>query len=493
MSAPLPGSVPPPPSADAAADGADLFDYALLRDYAGFALRSVRRHLLLAAVCFLGVLGLALAAIAVLPRSYRVETVIQALRNPSLPSLANAGVYRPYEADAPTRAARETVLRRDNLMSLVNQTDLLNKWNQHRAPAVRALDGLMRLLARRDRSRDEQVDDLLDLLEKKLTVDVTEGTVTITLDWPHAETGYELVETASQNFLETRHTTEIAMVSDAIAILEAHANNLQRRIGEAMVQLETKERSARGRAAPVVRRSFVPARPAPASAPAQPPEVARLEAVLAAKRRAITDLEEFRHRRLAELQSQLTQYQTMYADRHPAILSLRQNIEALSGPSPQLDALRRDAQDLEREIVQRGGIFTETSAPPPRFVLREDPIEQILPRSDSPDPRLEYERGHVRLLFSSYSSVLERIDQARVEMDASQAAFKYRYSVLRPPQMPKKARSPRTLLVLAAGGVGGLFLALLATVLRDARSGRLVEAWQVERTLGLPVLARVGR
>jgi uncharacterized protein involved in exopolysaccharide biosynthesis len=484
------GTSPPVPN-----ESPDLFDYALLRNYAGFAFGAVRRHRLLAVLCFVAVLGLSAGALVVFPRSYRVQTVIQALRNPSLPALANAGVYRPYEADAPTRAAKETVLRRENLISLVNQTDLLTKWKENRAPAVRAWDAVVQFVSRRERSHDDQVDDLLDRLEKHLAVDVSEGTVTITLDWPNAATAYELVETASQNFLETRHTTEIAMVSDAISILETHAANLQRRIGDAMVQLEAKERAARS-ASPVARRVPSPGRVLVQSPAARAsPEVARLEALLMSKRRASNDLEEFRRRRLEELQSQLTQYQTMYADRHPAILAVRQNIEAISGPSPQLDALRREAQDIEREIVKRGGAVVEAPViqQGPRLTLRDEPADVAVARAEPADPRLEYERGNVRLLFSSYSSTQERIDQARVEMEASQAAFKYRYNVLSPPQMPKQARTPKPAQVLGAGLVGGLLLAVLACVVADVRSGRVQETWQVDRKLGLPVLARTDR
>jgi uncharacterized protein involved in exopolysaccharide biosynthesis len=78
-------------------------------------------------------------------------------------------------------------------------------------------------------------------------------------------------------------------------------------------------------------------------------------------------------------------------------------------------------------------------------------------------------------------------------MEASQAAFKYRYNVLSPPQMPKQARTPKPAQVLGAGLVGGLLLAVLACVVADVRSGRVQETWQVDRKLGLPVLARTDR
>jgi uncharacterized protein involved in exopolysaccharide biosynthesis len=480
----------PEPAPHPGVESADLFDWALLRSYVGFGGRAVLRHRLLATTCFLFVVALSCASLYVFPKTYRVQTIIQALRNPSLPTLANAGLYRPYEADAPTRAARETVLRRDNLISLITQTDLVNKYRRNRAPATQLLDRARRLVSGRERTRDEQVDDLVDLLEKRLRVEVTEGTVTITLDWPHGQTAYELVETASQNFLETRHTTEIAMVGDAIAILQTHADNIHRHLNEALEKVTAKERALRairGKATQPVRRIYVAPR-------GTPPEVARLQTLLSAKRRAIADLEEYRHRRLAELQNQLLQYQTMYADQHPAIVSLKQNIEGLSGPSPQIDALRREAQDMEREVVRAGGLVLEPATPPRASLLREEVAEATAPAApDLEDPRFEYERGQVRLLFQSYSSVLERIDAARVEMDAAQAAFKYRYSVISPPQMPKRPQKPSSVLVVAGGVFGGILFALFACVVRDLRSRHLLERWQIERVLELPVVAEIRR
>lgn len=484
--APVPGGV----SELDPRESADLFDWALLRAYVGFGARATARRPALAGLCFLLVAALSVGSLYLFPKTYRVQTIIQALRNPSLPTLANAGLYRPYEADAPTRAARETVLRRDNLISLITQTDLVNKYQRTRAPATRLLDWVRSLYNRRALTRDDRIDDLVDMLEKRFTVDVTDGTVTITLDWPHGPTAYELVETASQNFLETRHTTEISMVGDAIAILQAHADSIHRHLNDALDKVTAKERNVRagrGKAPQPARRTYVPPR-------GVSPEVGRIQAQLSAKRRAIADLEEYRHRRLAELQNQLVQYQTMYADQHPAIVSLKQNIEALSGPSPQIDALRREAQDLERDVARAGGLVLEP-APLPRASIREGVAEVTAPVAggENDDPRFEYERGQVRLLFQSYSSVLERIDAARVEMDAAQAAFKYRYSVISPPQMPKKPRKPTALLVVAGGVFGGVLFAIFACVVADLRCGRVMERWQIERGLGLPVVAEIRR
>ena len=75
---------------------------------------------------------------AVLPRTYHVDAQLLAQRNTLMPALGNPGRTVPLEADVPTRAAAEAVLRRDNLLSLMKQTDLMNRWEQEPAAAAPA-------------------------------------------------------------------------------------------------------------------------------------------------------------------------------------------------------------------------------------------------------------------------------------------------------------------------------------------------------------------
>jgi capsular polysaccharide biosynthesis protein len=53
--------------------------------------------------------------------------------------------------------------------------------------------------------------------------------------------------------------------------------------------------------------------------------------------------------------------------------------------------------------------------------------------------------------------------------------------------------SPNPLRVFSAGGVLSLLVAFAAVSLIDIRKGTIVERWQVERTLNMPVLGEIGR
>jgi hypothetical protein len=70
-------------------------------------------------------------------------------------------------------------------------------------------------------------------------------------------------------------------------------------------------------------------------------------------------------------------------------------------------------------------------------------------------------------------------------------AFKYRYTIIHPAQKPRQPVKPKPKLVLGASLIAGLALALLSTTVVDLRSRKLLESWQVERILKLPLIGEV--
>jgi uncharacterized protein involved in exopolysaccharide biosynthesis len=460
------------------APGATLFDWTLLRDWARFAARAVRRHPLLASAAFALVVALGVAAAWALPRTYEVEATVLALRNPVVSALSNPGVNRPSESDAPTRAAREAILRRDNLVALIERTDLLARWEATRAPAGRLRDALARALSSREPTRAERTAALVERLEEKLLVDVSDATITLTLRWPDPEAAHDLVSAAVQGFLDDRRASETGMVGDAIGILEAHAAGLEAQIEEAVAAVEERQRA--------VLLGLTPAgRAGEEARGARAEELTKLAARLGARRREIQNLVELRQRKLEELEAQLARQQALYAPGHPGLESTRGTIAGLAGGSPHLARLEREAADLEAEIARRGG---DPGAAGALVAALGGAGGSELERGD---PVLEQRRSRLRMLLASDASARERIDGARVELQTAEASFKYRYGIVTPPELPDGPAKPTaTLLVLAALVGGGLF-AIFAAAAVDLRSGVLLERWQLERTLGVPVVAEL--
>src|SRR5215813_9858774 len=114
-------------------ESVDLFDYAKLKDYLFFVIGAVRRHLWIVLAVFSLVVALTLLTLVLLPKTYHAEAKLLGQRNQVISALAVPGRAMPNEADAPARAAGETIKSRDSLLTLIKQTDLVKHFYSHRS------------------------------------------------------------------------------------------------------------------------------------------------------------------------------------------------------------------------------------------------------------------------------------------------------------------------------------------------------------------------
>lgn len=459
---------PPPPHHEPPYQ--ELFDWQKIRRYVFFSLGSIRRRRWLFLLIFGGMVLLAAGGLAVMPRTYEVETRLLAQKNAVLAVRADSNAW-----EVPTRSAADTILRRDNLHALIRETNLIEEWPKRRAPILRLKDWLQSKLGPPP-TDEERLLALTGLLQNELTVWTTpDGTVVIKLRWPDGAMACRIVEIAQQRFIETRHVAEISTIGEQIAILEGHSAELKAKVekGMAEVQLLRERSAAKGRAAK--RPAAVRAPPVPD----EPPEVVRLRVMLEAKRRAISDLDEFRRHRLVEQQTRMMELAPVYSKNNPVVVDLQKSIEALENDSPELRELRQEEARLRAELEKRSD-RVDPSVPGlsslPQDLFRMDGL--------SDDPALDYARAQLLFSAKQYAAMRERIDSARVELDTARAAFKYRYSVILPPEIPRGPVKPKAVLVMVAASLAGLLLALLGTTVADLRSGAVLEPWQVLDLLG---------
>jgi capsular polysaccharide biosynthesis protein len=78
-------------------------------------------------------------------------------------------------------------------------------------------------------------------------------------------------------------------------------------------------------------------------------------------------------------------------------------------------------------------------------------------------------------------------------METARAAFKYRYVVITPARIPKDAAKPKVPLMIAGGIILAALVTIFVAIMMDFGGGRVIEPWQVDRQLGVPVLAEVRR
>jgi hypothetical protein len=441
------------------------------------------RHKALLFLTWFCVVAASLALMALLPKTYEVHTILQAKAAQSIPALgsrANLG-----EADAPTKQAAEAVFRHDNLVALIEQTNLIEKWPLNRAPAARLKAALWRQLFHPPSEKD-QIDDFVTLLEKRLSVSTREETVTISILFPDAELAYHLVEAALENFLEARHAAVISSIGEAIAILETRTAQAQAALDQARDELQAL-RTARTpkvvKPAPVVAKPKVPTE--------ADPETTQLLVRVQNKRQAITDLEDFRQRRITELETRLGEARAVYSEVHPTVRDLRQSLETMHQESPQLLTLRQELVPLEAELQQRGLVAETPLKSPSAAAFVQAVAHELDEARENADPDIDYAKAHVRHALATYSDLLDRVAGARLEQDTAQAAYKYRYTVIWPAQMPRHPQKPDPVMVVAASLLAGLLVAIFGAVLVDTHSGKAVEAWQVERATGVPLLGEL--
>jgi uncharacterized protein involved in exopolysaccharide biosynthesis len=284
-------------------------------------LRAPLRRPRLAAVIFASVTLLAtIAAVRVSP-TYEAQAAIVVQKNAMLPTFGEAAKNVPSNEIDPAVGVSEAVKGRQNLISLVQQTHLADKT---KTPLM---------------SDEDRLQAVVKVLERKLTVTSDGATVTFVADWSDPQTAYDLVSAAVHNFLDSRTAAEVAIVSDAIDLLEEHAKSERNGIDVAMEEFlrlkETWKTPAASSAAPRVAGSSP--QPGEAVGPAEQAEIARR---LDEKKQQIKEMQEDRRRQLSELNAQMAGILGTLTPSHPTAIGLRRKIDAFSQEPPNLTALK---------------------------------------------------------------------------------------------------------------------------------------------------------
>jgi len=417
----------------------------------GYVLGSLARRKLLAAVLFIVGLATAVGILKMLPRSYHVDTKILAQKLQALPMLSRYSTEEP-----PTYVAAEIIRRRDNLRAIVEKTSLVDHWQFPPTPQL---------------SKEEKLNALAGVLTNALSVTTGEGTLTIAIDWPDGEMAAQLVEAALQSYLDSRRLAELSSIEAAIALLEARAGNLR-------TEIETTEAERVASKSPGTRKD----KRAGSRLGRFDPIASQLKAMLDARKRVIRETEDFRQRRLEELQVQLAEKLAVYGESYPLVISLKKEIQSFAREPQQLVALRTEERELEAAYRGRGT--------GPELADGEDGLaRRLYDAYDEPD-EANLQRRFLRI---RYQTLLERIESTKIDLEAARTAFKYRYSIVWPAQNPGAPNRPNVQIGMILGSIAALLLAALGATLADLRANRFVTAWQVERALDLPIIAEVRR
>jgi uncharacterized protein involved in exopolysaccharide biosynthesis len=477
----------------------------LIASYFAFAGRAIRARRLLSAAIFFCLAAITIGLVSIWPRTYHCEMKLMVQRTDMLTVHGEKGEG--------LKSIAETIARHENLEAIVKQADVVKTWAMRRPPALRLKDSIMSLL-HGEMSEADKTSMLVATLESRLSLTATDSTLTIGVDWPDPQMAARLVDTTYSNFLQMRHGVEVSTIAELIAILEGHATQLREEIDGIADQVqkltEERSKSSARSAAPAPDASQTPQapqRPAPRPRLMPDEELPRLKTTLELKQSTLKQLQEDRKRRVIELEAKLTEMKARYTPAYPAVVDLERQVAAMSEDTGEIASLKSSVDQLEAEIKARnsaylgGGSVRPDSprganpastaggadAPPAAGPLPTDIMQLVQSSAEGLDPAIA---AQFRYVVGKYTTVRDQISTARIDLDTAQAAFRHRYKVVMPAEVPLQPIKPKALVMVAGGLIFGLFLALLTPVALELRRGRIIEKWQVAQ-IELPVLAEL--
>lgn len=452
-----------------------LFAPGELGDYARFTVRAVRRHwrasLLLVALAVAG----AWVTFRVVPRVYVAEARLLAVPEQAGP----ARKAKDQDPDAVLSAA--IVLNHGHLEQLVDGHALVEHWWATRPLTARVGEKVRALLGAPPATDADVRLALVAMLEEAITVKTEPGRAVIQVAWHDPAMAARLAQACQEHFLEARREADVSAAAREVASVQQQVDDSQARVAALASSMENELEGRRKGA----RFSSVAALQAEGRWRQVPDAtLAALRLELISVRKQLEALESERRARLTALTALLTEQEALYAPAHPVRLDTAAKVESLRQPSAELLELRAREQALLGEYVRGGGKESELSTDAPKpwpAELRED------------TPATEIRKIRLAVELEQLSRLRLQLTQVRGELEATRETVGQRYAVIRPADVPSTPSGAPLPVTLVGAGLAGVLLAVFAAVARDLASGRVLERWQVQRSLGLRVLAEVER
>jgi uncharacterized protein involved in exopolysaccharide biosynthesis len=499
---------------DSDADASDTseaegFDVERARELWGFVMRATRRRSKLAFTTFVVVAALGLTIATTMPRTYTAEVKLLTQRTSAIRVLSNSNPGME-SVDNPTKNVAQMIMRRENIIALVRDAHLVERFDATRPAALRLKDRVMAKIFGPP-SPEDMEKMMTGTLETKLDVTIADdGLVTISVDWSNPLIAFDLATLVQKNFLEARYDGDVAAINESIAILDEHTKN---ELAAVDLELEDFQKVVEARVvAPAVLAASA-ARPpgtgaspryagvtrglAPGSpAPIVDPEITK---ALEEKRLQIRALEDSQQRTSDALRQQLSQAQLTLTPMHPTVITLQQRLDAMSQPPPELVQLRAEEHALMAQIVPpparvapATSVFAQRPSGGNDADASADEVPTAAPAAiQAPDGPLQLAESKLAAAIRGYQEALARSDAARVELDIAQAAYKHRYTVFTPAELPRKPKKATAQIVGISSVLASVLLALVLAAAADLGTGLVLEPWQVRRRLKLDVIGEL--
>jgi uncharacterized protein involved in exopolysaccharide biosynthesis len=442
------------------------------KELALFVVRAVRQNLVLSlfVAAVVGAFGVSL--VAALPATYDATSKIFIEDGGALTGSLTSGRDRPLTEGA--RGLEELILAHDNLLSIVREAKLVERWPRTRPWPMALKDRVMEYLFGPADSRWMER-AFVEMLAVSITAAKDGESVRIHGQWRDPESAYDITRLAERNFLAARANHDHGPIQRALPFLEQELQDADQEIEKAVSRVQAARLSGSSGVAVV----DAPGAPIGTVNNAPSAELQGLSKRLSEVRRQQRALTEPRRAKVSELKMQLIDMTASYSADHPLIRQQEARIATLSEVPPELAALREEETRIVSALSSRG-------AKDPGRVK-----EAAAKQSIAEDADLAAAQARLGSALRKSDDMTARLESARIQLATAKADFKHRYVVIEEPEIPNAPLKAKKRPMFFAGVLlASLLLGALAGTVREIRQGRLAELWQV-RQLGLELLGEV--
>jgi len=437
-----------------------------------------------ALTAFVAVICLAMTVVAAIfaPKSYEVEAKVLVTRARLIGAAADYST--PEEQKSQARQFEEQVKARDNILNLIKQTQLVERWDSMRQPHRRLLDQLGAKLGSSPPTDEQKFDALMKTLDAKLRVVVDDATVSIYIEWSDPTAARDIVANAMKNFQDARYGVEIGGINEQLKILESNVARASGEVAAAATELAIRQRDLNSLKVPdTAVLKYIPRGGATAPPPGADPVLAKKLEQIRGEKQA---LEDQRQQRVQQLQTQLQELQQQYADGHPSVRAVKDNIRAAQQDPPALAALKTQEADVlaQIEAQKKAAPTKDDPSPKPMMAVPVAAVDAGVPARPKSISDVQAEFDTAR---NKYDQLSTKLEAARIEAQTAEAGFKRRYSVTRPAELPAGPKRPSGLIAAFLGLLLTVVAALATAAIADRFSGIFFEARHVRDRLGIPV------
>ncbi|RYF10194.1 MAG: hypothetical protein EOO40_05620 [Deltaproteobacteria bacterium] len=206
--------------------------------------------------------------------------------------------------------------------------------------------------------------------------------------------------------------------------------------------------------------------------------------------------------RLKKAQEELANLRASLGPDHPDVAEAKRSLESLNSPPPELVALQAEETRLAGQVANAPAngagkehpkveIKAEEPSDEGAYDVMRVPVSEDLYKELDKDPEIAQILDELKKRQDTHEELARHLAAARIESETANVAFEYRYKLTSPPVYPKRPVKPNVPVMLGGGAAAAFVLGILFAVLADVLSKRILEAWQLERFLGLKVLGEV--